>query len=213
MVRVMFGPTDVLTTRFYTYPERSEKSFDMTPLTELPDGIANIFVPQKKSGNDFIDYEEFFEKSLILTDEVLGTFREQLKNHLLSSVQVCLGEIETWLMEPASNMNYLESKFDIKIDLPENDVPGIWVCECPRGTHDEYFHCLRCNTRCSNHYGADHKCHPNYDLHFSCDRRSHLLREVTTNDCSGMIDLKYDISLAGDRKRLEKVLELIDRDE
>jgi hypothetical protein len=116
-------------------------------------------------------------------------------------------------MEPASYMNYLESKFDIKIDLPENDVAGIWVCECPRETHDEYFPCLRCNRRCSNHYGADHQCHPNYDFKFSCDRRSHLLKELNTNDCSGTIDLKYDISLAGDRKRLEKVLELIDIDE
>jgi hypothetical protein len=82
-----------VTTRFITYPEQSEKSFDMTPLVELPAGIANIFMPQKRSFADFVDYKALFEKSLILHDEVLGPFLEQLKDHLVSHVQVCLGAL------------------------------------------------------------------------------------------------------------------------
>jgi len=57
--------TNVSAVQFVTYPKRSEWSFDMTPLAELPASIANILVPQKKSFADFIDYEALFEKSLI----------------------------------------------------------------------------------------------------------------------------------------------------
>jgi hypothetical protein len=146
------------TTRFVAYPERSEKSFDMTPLTELPACIANIFVPPKKFFDNFIDYEAFFEKSLILHDEVLGAFLLQLKDHLLSSVQVCLGKIETWLMESESNINYLESKFGVKMEFPERCI---------------------------------------------------ILKEWTTT-LPGTINLQFNISEENDRKKLEKVLELME---
>jgi hypothetical protein len=77
----------------------------MTPLSKLPAGIDDIFVPNRKPIGKFIDFEALFEKSLILHDDVLGPFLEILKEHLLSSVQVCLGEIETWLMESGSHIN------------------------------------------------------------------------------------------------------------
>ena len=162
-VWVKFDTKDNYSGKCIADKKRLVKSFDMTPLTQLPDGIANIiFMPPKKSGNDFIDYEEFFEKSLILHEDVLGTFLEQLKNHLISSVQVLLGEIETWLMEPASNMNYLQSKFRMKIVKPGDKI---------------------------------------------------LLKEFTATRATlprGMINLNFNISKESDRRRLEKVLELIE---
>jgi hypothetical protein len=198
-------------TRCIAYSEPSEKSFDMTPLASLPDGVADIFTLPKKSFGDFIDYEAFFEKSLILHEDVLGTFLEQLKIQLIC-VQVRLGEIETWLMETASNMNYLESKFGMQIVMPENDVA--MECQCPYGTHPDLQACRRCGKYFFKHYGMG--CHPTETTFlrgrkFTCNRKPHLLKELTTT-LPGKFDLKLNISKENDRKRLEKVLELIEID-
>ena len=201
--------------QFVTYPKRSEKSFDMTPLAELPASIANIFVLQKKSFADFIDYEALFEKSLILHDEVLGAFLEQLKDHLVSSVQVCLGRIETWLMEKETNINYLESRFDVIIEFPEENEPRVSrVCSCPTGTHPDSLGCMRCGKQKCDHFGPRETwCYEGKknrrfsDYRFSCTK-FHLLKYWTTA-LPGTIDLKFDISKENDRRRLEKVLELM----
>ena len=205
--------TNVSAVQFVTYPKRSERSFDMTPLAELPASIANILVPQKKSFAKFIDYEALFEKSLILHDEVLGPFLEQLKDHLVSSVQVCLGRIETWLMEKESNINYLESKFDVNIEFPEENEPlGSRVCSCPTGTHPDSLGCLRCGKQKCDHFGPG-KMHCSKTLNykrFMC-KKFNLLKKLTTA-LPGTIDLDFYVSKENDRRRLEKVLELMEID-
>jgi len=199
------------TIQFVTYPKRLEKSFDMTPLAELPASIANIFVLQKKSFADFIDYEALFEKSLILHGEVLGAFLEQLKDHLVSSVQVCLGRIETWLMEKESNISYLESKFDVNIEFPEEDDPLKGrVCSCPTGTHPDSLGCLWCGKQKCDHFGPSETwCYKDgkRNRRFRC-KKFNLLNNWTTA-LPGTIDLKFDVSKENDRRRLEKVLELM----
>ena len=59
-------------TKFVTYPERSEKSFDTTPLSNLPADLDDILFFKHKDEplSLFIDYESFFEKSLILHEDV-----------------------------------------------------------------------------------------------------------------------------------------------
>jgi len=108
------------TTSFVTYPEESEKAFDTRPLMELPAGLNEFFLFKRKAAPYamFVDYDLFFENSLILHDDVLGPFLVRLKDHLMS-VQVCLGSIEAWLMEPMKNINYLEDIFGVTLDIPD----------------------------------------------------------------------------------------------
>ena len=51
------------------------------------------------------------------------------------SVQVCLGEIETWIMEPKENINYLEATFDVKIEMPNVSEVLTKNCSCPSQEH------------------------------------------------------------------------------
>ena len=76
---------DTTSTQFITYPERSEKTFDMTPLEKLPVGLNDIIVSKRKESpfSMFIDYGSFFERSLNLHEDVLGPFLSRLKGHLM----------------------------------------------------------------------------------------------------------------------------------
>jgi len=93
----------------------------------------------------------YSKKSLILHDNVLGPFLEILKEHLLSSVQVCLGEIETWLMESGSHINYLESTFGVKLEFPGENEILMKSCSCPEGTHPDSLLCCGCGKSFNTH--------------------------------------------------------------
>ena len=51
----------------------------------------------------------------MLHDDILEPFLCKLKQHL-ESIQVCLGEIESWLLEPKSNIQCLEETFGKKLE-------------------------------------------------------------------------------------------------
>ena len=79
-------------TQVITHPVRTTKEFNTTPLSKLPKGLDDIFVSRKMTGDNlssFIDFEAFFEKSLMLHETVLEQFLPRLKEHLMS-IQVCL---------------------------------------------------------------------------------------------------------------------------
>ena len=195
--------------QFVTYPDKLVKVFDMTPLSKLPAGIDDIFVPNRKPFGKLIDFEALFEKSLILHDDVLGPFLEILKEHLLSSVQVCLGEIETWLMESGSHINYLESTFGVKLEFPgENEILTNY-CSCPEGTHPDSLLCCGCGKSFNTHGGSDHRCSTGYGHCFKC-KKFNLLKSCSL---PGTLEMKFDISKLHERKRLEKVLELMEMGE
>lgn len=107
------------TTSFATFLERSEYTFNTMSLMKLPAGLNDIFIFRYKAApfTMFVDFELFFENSLILHESVLGPFLVKLKDHLMT-IHVCLGRIETWLMEPMKNINHLEAVFGVKIELP-----------------------------------------------------------------------------------------------
>lgn len=109
-------------TQFITEHEHSEQTFDMKLLSELPAGIDNIFVPKNRDApfDGFVDYDAFFQDAVMLHDDVLGPFLAKLKIHL-ESIQVCLGKIETWLNEPNSNIEFLETTFGKKLKMPTAD--------------------------------------------------------------------------------------------
>ena len=133
------------TTQFVTYPERTVKEFNMSPLRKIPVGLDNIFFFKKRSHpfSMFIDYESFFKRSLILHEDVLGPFLAKLKEHIMS-IQVCLGSIEEWIMLPKENIIYLESTFGKSIAETPPDYKDELEkdCDCPPGTHPDSLLCL-----------------------------------------------------------------------
>jgi len=59
--------------QFITEPEKTQKTFDMTPLSVLPTGLDDVFVAKYQNEYPtFIDYNKMFESFLMLQDDILG---------------------------------------------------------------------------------------------------------------------------------------------
>lgn len=142
---------DAKQTQFITETERTEKTFDMKPLSQLPAGLGGIFIVRYQPApfNKFIDYRAFFQSVLVLQDEVLEPFLAKLKGHI-ESIQVTLGEIETWLMANESHREFLEATFDVKLELSikSNCIQGSQFLE---GTPADSDLCATCGRRYDSH--------------------------------------------------------------
>ena len=199
-------------THFVTYPERSEKSFDMDPLINMPDDINGIicYTYRDDPYDDFIDYGAYYEKSFILHEDVLGPFLVNLKVHLIS-FQVCLGEIESWIREAHQNIDYLEATFNMKVEMPGESEALIKECYCPKGTHPSWLICEKCKLYTFKHHSdsKDNKCPGSaggYGDTFHC-KKSQQLKSYKLVD--GKIEMTFRIADENGRKKLEKVLELM----
>jgi hypothetical protein len=114
-------------TEFVVEESISRKNFGIKPLTELPANLRNVFLVQYKAeplntfmlSLGFIDYDAFFQSALMLHEDVLELFLAKLKHHI-ESIHVCLGEIESWLLEPKSNIEFLEETFELELELLGN---------------------------------------------------------------------------------------------
>ncbi len=114
-------------TEFVVEESISRKMFGVKPLTELPANLRNVFVVQYKAeplntfmlSLGFIDFDAFFQSALVLHEDVLEPFLAKLKHHI-KSIHVCLGEIESWLLEPKSNIEFLEETFELELELLGN---------------------------------------------------------------------------------------------
>lgn len=94
--------------QFRTYPSCTEKEFDISVLMKLPVEMRIVRYDTFKSG--LIDFDDVFQKSLLLHDSVLQPFMAHFKCHL-NSVQTCLTSIDEWLNETETNFFFLESTF------------------------------------------------------------------------------------------------------
>lgn len=110
-------------TRFTTPIVCSEKTFNLESLVKLPDCLAETFVVKykEKCHSNFIDYDAFFHRSLSLHEEVLGPFLAKLKDHL-ETIQVCLGNIDIWMLEPMGNAKFLKKMFGYKIPISKGPL-------------------------------------------------------------------------------------------
>ena len=117
-VSVHQNPSDEDRTELITEQQRSLKAFCLKSLCELPAGLNDLFVVKYQAAqyHAFIDYDAFFKTAIMLHDDVLEPFLVKLKQHL-ESIQVCLGEIESWLLEPKTNIQFLEETFGKKLDI------------------------------------------------------------------------------------------------
>jgi len=166
VVRVRQNPTNDTLTEFVTNQEQSQQTFSMELLSELPSHLSNIFVAQHQAPpfQVFIDYSAFFETAItMLRDDVLEPFLVKLKRHL-ESIQVCLGEIESWLREPKENIQFLEKIFgtnlesslcyaDFTTTQSNHDLFSGTLAKSqpPLPKVNEGFFCLRCKDQFGSH--------------------------------------------------------------
>jgi hypothetical protein len=185
-------------TEFVVEESISRKMFGIKPLTELPANLRNVFVVQYKAEplNTFIDHDAFFQSALMLHEDVLEPFLAKLKHHI-ESIHVCLGEIESWLLEPKSNIEFLEETFELELELLGNG-------DLENDSYEE----LRPDDTCR-------ACDRRYDSHpFYCTetgdfferKRCHVLK--LCND-SGKHERKFAITSQSDRHKMKKFLEFL----
>ncbi len=210
-------------TQVITKPIRTTKEFNTDPLSKLPEGLDDIIVSRNMTGDNlssFIDFEVFFKRALLLHDTVLEQFLPKLKEHLMS-IQVCLGEIDAWVIqESKETITFLEETFKKKMEIPDEDViiePHQCKCVTP---HDPDEICLYCDKMYCDHYDSNHRCNErdynsNYSYEFSNNEFSNnyfrceyyqLLKQCNSD---GTFKTTFDITNEEGKAKLKKFLELM----
>jgi hypothetical protein len=201
-------------TQVITHPIRATKEFNTTPLSKLPQGLEDIIASSNMTGKHsfFIDFLAFFQRALLLHDTVLEPFLPKLKEHLMS-IQVCLGEIDAWVIqETQENVTFLEETFAKKIEIPDDNIQlGPHECSCE--SHNPYELCLSCGLTFCNHndYDNTRRCpndmfgNRNY-TRFQCQYHQ-VLKRCHSN--AGKHEMSFHISDEQDKVRLKKLLELM----
>ena len=196
-------------TEVITHPIRTIKEFRTTPLSKLPQGMEDIIVSRNSTGKfqDFIDFNAFFKRSLLLHETVLEQFLPKLKEHLMS-IQVCLGEIDSWVIqEPQKNISFLEETFNTKMEIPEDNVilePH--KCSC-KGSHLPNEICLRCGKKYCDHLPWTKRCNDkNRYESFVCEYYQ-ILKQCNG---TGKHEMTFDLDDEKERIRLTKFLEFIE---
>jgi hypothetical protein len=114
------------TVRFTTRAERNYKSFDTKALSTLHPKLSGVF--EVEHGEyDFVNYAAFLQKMLLFHEVILEPFLEIFKAHL-ETVRECLGEIDAWIQQPHTNLQFLQTAFDLDntLELPdENRIHSI----------------------------------------------------------------------------------------
>ena len=198
-------------TEFYTEPERSNKEFDMKSLSELPDGLNNVFaLKYQKEQPSLIDYKAFLESAVMLHDDILEPFLAKLKCHI-ESIHVCLGEVESWLLEPKSNIDFIEETFGEGLDIPTADDITVKQSACPAGTYPSIELCANCGLQFGMHrkpkHGSSHyRCPNSYPrTRFHC-KKYVVLKE---HNESGKFEKTFAIAEKSEQKKLKKFLEFM----
>ncbi|KAL7469795.1 hypothetical protein ACHAXS_010041 [Conticribra weissflogii] len=197
--------------KFVTVTEQRERSFYTEPLSCLPSELnpCDILKPKYKSGHasKFIDYDSFFNSSLILHDDVLSPFLAKLKTHLMD-VQMCLNDVLKWLEEAHEITQFLETIFGKKLKNPKASDVEEKDCTCPYGTHSNCEKCLNCKQAFGDH-AKDAKggwrCDAVSNDSFRC-KEVHVLKECNV---AGKHELAFDILFDWEKEKLRKFLEFL----
>ncbi|CAJ1952889.1 unnamed protein product [Cylindrotheca closterium] len=185
-----------------TEAERSDLEFDLSLLGGLPDEISLLSPPFLKDddGNQtvFVDYEAYFEKTSILHDSVIGPFLVELKTHL-ENVQVCLGEIDSWLMFPQDTTSFLESVFKVALETPTEEH----IEKCSFSSSHPKRTC-RCHYAYSRH-STSQRCPLKPRQKFKCGgcKDNKVACLGTFHSLPGMFDTEFDLTNDLHRRRLQ----------
>ena len=184
-------------------PSRTESEFDMSSLIDPPTGIEDIIVIKRFSESydheKFIDYTKFFESALLLHDDVLEPILAKLKDKLMD-IQVCLGNIDAWVMEPQKCINFLKDTFkqssvSIVSSVKQYGERPKCTCDTPDIEFNSDYGEL--SAYCNGCSEEDNHIH-----HLKKFENVHSKYEAT-----------FDIRKEKDQKRFIKLLELLDMEE
>jgi hypothetical protein len=202
-------------TQVITKPKRTTKEFNTTPLSKLPEGLYGIIVSSNMMGekiSSYIDFEVFFKRALLLHETVLEQFLPKLKEQLMS-IQVCLGEIDAWVIqESKETINFLEETFEKKMEMPDDNVQlEPHRCSCKK--HDPHEICLSCCRKYCDHYDSHYRCNEANYAYSSFQSNSYFRCEYyqVLKQCNseGKIETTFDITNEKGKARLKKLLELM----
>jgi hypothetical protein len=222
VVTVRQCPTNAALTELITVQKRTQKSFSMKSLSEVPTGLNDLFVVKYQAApyKIFVDYDALFKTAIVLHDDVLEPFLVKLNQHL-ESIQVCLGEIESWLLEPKSNIQFLEEIFRTKLKILP-DVPLGDDFTFPYGDPWNKMHlggmpnssvCARCFCKIDTHTAGNYS-YQGYK--FMCSDRAGYFKKGQPN-CqvlkvykqSGKFETEFNIANTNDQKKLKKFIEFM----
>lgn len=234
--------------KILVHPIKKEKRFDTSVLFVLPEQLVGILEIPRDGDYKFytpssyyhgtndkmpIDYIELFKQSLAsLSDDVLTPFLVHLKDHLMT-IQVCLGEIDQWIIESIGSAETCRQLLrDIFGDLDciklENERK-LWRasyyggdCKCHVEMHDEDEKCMRCRQSVKDHLlklnqsrlvcpqdssGNKRRKYPVPTSYFECKQPPALvLREIPVPSTMKHED-KFNILDDDERTRLAKFIE------
>jgi hypothetical protein len=227
-VRVRQNPLKSNETELITEQQRSLKAFCLKSLCELPAGLNDLFVVKYQAApyEAFIDYDAFFRTAIVLHDDVLEPFLVKLKQHL-ESIQVCLGKIESWLLEPKSNIQFLEETFQNKlIIIPTmplgDDYAYPWQKDMrnfpdslPREMNT--LICQRCNSFFEEHKhnyvregsGFKFQCPDILGFFKKWDNRPECQVLKCYSEESGKFEKTFTIAKASDQQKLKKFIDFM----
>ena len=106
---------DVCYLEFRTTTKVEQKKFEKFP--RIPKVLDEILPAQASSWVVLPDYESYLVRAMVLHEDIMKPFLSILKNHL-KQVQVALGEIEGWLLEPVQTLNWINEKFETNLEPP-----------------------------------------------------------------------------------------------
>ena len=142
-------------------------------------------------------------------DDVLGPFLAKLKHHL-ETIHVCLGEIESWLLEPKGNIEFIEEIFGMKLGHPTaltGTHQSTAICEGCKKTFGAHTR-PEVNLRTRHKYGGippKFRCNSSSSAFFSCKKYITL----NTMQDSGKFERAFAISKKNDKGKLQKFLDFI----
>ena len=135
----------------------------------------------------------------------------------LESIHVCLGEIESWLLEPKSSMDYINKTFRKKLkSLTDDDVGTI----LGNSASPEYSLilgtdiCIHCSKPFSSHY--KHTGGSYYSSIYLCQQyvstQTFAIKKYTvlkTCNESGKFEKTFTIAEESDQTKLKKFLDFV----
>lgn len=197
-------------TQMVVFMERELKVFNLSLLFNLPTGL-DIFQPEREK-HGFIDYRRLLRTSLMLHDDIILSYLDNLKVHL-EKIQVCLGEIDAWLMDTFSNINYLENTFDTELDPKGTNMPKSDWCRC--GDHVNSDLCGLCGQTYQKHKTGRgttlRYCPEGFEVGsdtFCCDK---LYQQLGNYSIQGKYEATFDISKESDREQLKMFSEFLSK--
>ncbi len=164
------------TIELISQPEVNVHTFDSLPLTQLPSCFDDLVVARYKEApySNFIDFNDCFRKALMLFSEnALGLLLPKLKDHL-EAVQVCLGEIHEWAIQPTNDLSFIGLDVRDVINIPTKfkDKKCCRFCGNRLLTQEGYYGTGGCTvTRCGEQIVLKiFDDNPSYSMSSDCER-------------------------------------------